>query len=101
MGHLNIVLLLLQSGASPDVRNIVSSNLTMNLLSPVVNSQKHMSESKETFLNNQCCVTVWQIFLQTMRGFILINVLSLLISVLRQRFTWQHEQVRWKWFAVC
>lgn len=26
MGHLNIVLLLLQNGASPDVRNIVSSN---------------------------------------------------------------------------
>lgn len=29
MGHLNIVLLLLQNGASPDVRNIVSSLLDL------------------------------------------------------------------------
>lgn len=78
MGHLNIVLLLLQSGASPDVRNIVSDDLRT-----FQTSRKHFTNSIQ--------LTV----------FTVTTVVSALISVARQHFTWLHEQVRWKWFAVC
>lgn len=68
MGHLNIVLLLLQNGASPDIRNIVSKQEEKQL--------KLVHDSLYCFF-----------FLHT--------------SAVRRPYTWQHEQVRWKWFAVC
>lgn len=99
MGHLNIVLLLLQNGASPDVRNIVSAHKSFVQLS-VVRSQEYIWHKANSILRqppkrySQKCF-IWNSILM------LIDFLSLHTSVVRQLSTWRHGQVRWKWFAVC
>lgn len=72
MGHLNIVLLLLQNGASPDIRNIVSKRGAVCLTT--CHCHCHSKLKKMVFLHTSA-----------------VSLLS----------TWQHERVRWKWFAVC
>lgn len=47
MGHLNIVLLLLQNGASPDVRNIVSTREPFVRPSVLSRLGVHMAQSKQ------------------------------------------------------
>lgn len=75
MGHLNIVLLLLQNGASPDVSNIVSRDKIAWLWSLYI------------------CSLVCVFYMKT--------CVCAAFSEVKQLCTWQPGQVRWRWSDVC
>lgn len=67
-------------------------------------SEIHMARSIQPFFNRlfslrSCLAGILRSVSHSI--LMLINALSLHISVVRQLSTWQHVQVRWKWFAVC